>query len=385
MRIALVILHADPARGGAERYTLDVSSGLADRGHDVTLIASSFADGIDRRITRVTLGAAGFTRRRRYLGFLNAVETHLNQTAYDRVHAMLPVRRCDLYHPHAGLAADAVTYGHRQHAARLRQGGSWVANRLNRKRQAFAAVERQLLTGAHPPVVLCLSEYVQRTVQAHYPNLTADRLARLFNAVDIDRFNPERDPATRAGLRQRLGIAADAVVALFVGHDYARKGLHEALQAIGRIEDPRLRLLIVGPPLGAPQRRWVSRLGLADRVIAPGPQRDTYPFYQAADFFVLPTRHDPCSLVVLESLAMGLPVISTRYNGATEIMTPAHGFVLDTPGDIAQLAGAIRTLLDPATRTAMSQAALALRPRISQPHHLDTLEQIYVESGSRVE
>src|SRR5690606_28688046 len=134
-------------------------------------------------------------------------------------------------------------------------------------------------------------------------------------------------------LRQQLGIAADAVVALFVGHDYARKGLPEALQAMARINDPALLLLVVGPPLTALQQRTIARMGLAGRVIAPGPQRDTYPFYRAADLFVLPTRHDPCSLVVLEALAMGLPVISTRYNGATEIMSQSHGFVLDTPDD----------------------------------------------------
>lgn len=369
MRLALVILHADSSRGGAERYTLDLASNLIDRSHDVTLIATSFAEEIDPRITRVTIDTFGLTRRQRYLSFLDAVDDHLAKVSYDLVHAMLPIRHCDLYHPHAGMAADAISHGHHKYAGRIAQSSAWIANRINRKRLAFAAVERRLLESASPPIVLCLSQYVQRTVQQHYPHLPQDRLATLFNAVNIHHYDPQREPSARAELRSRLGISQDAIVALFVGHDYARKGLPTVLQAMARIDDPRLHLLVVGPESAALQS--------TDRVVASGPQRDTRPFYQAADFFVLPTRHDPCSLVVLEALAMGLPVISTRYNGATEIMTASHGFVMDTPDDIAVLVGAMRALLNPTTRTAMSQAALALRPQLSQEHHLDTLEAIY--------
>src|SRR5215203_5373147 len=103
MKIALVILHADPARGGAERYTIDLAAALVKAGHDVSLIASSFAQLPDGA-TRVELPATGLTRTRQYRAFLDALEAHLDQTRYDIVHAMLPVRRCYVYHPHAGLA-----------------------------------------------------------------------------------------------------------------------------------------------------------------------------------------------------------------------------------------------------------------------------------------
>src|SRR5690606_33845349 len=118
-----------------------------------------------------------------------------------------------------------------------------------------------------------------------------------------------------------------------------------------------------------------------------GPQRDPYPYYAAAEFFVLPTRHDPCSLVVLEALAMGLPTISTAMNGACEIMTPsnnaerAQGIVLDDPEDIPALAAAMRRMLDHPTRHAMHEAALALRPQLSQERHMDRLIEIYEQCG----
>jgi UDP-glucose:(heptosyl)LPS alpha-1,3-glucosyltransferase len=138
MKIALVILHADPARGGAERYTVDLAAALARRGHDVTLISSE------------SLGVRGWTRVGRYRDFLDRLDRHLVERKHDIVHAMLPVRNCDIYHPHAGLALEAA-----QRMSPLRQ-------LVNLRRLRFSAVEQELLIAANPPVVLCLSEYVKR-------------------------------------------------------------------------------------------------------------------------------------------------------------------------------------------------------------------------------
>jgi len=118
-------------------------------------------------------------------------------------------------------------------------------------------------------------------------------------------------------------------------------------------------------------------------VVFAGKTDDPVSFYRAADFFLLPTRHDPCSLVVLEALAMGLPVISTVFNGACEIMTSGqHGFVLPDPSDIDAIAEAMRNLLDPQARATMSDACLMLRPRLAYEHHLDELLKIYTAAKS---
>ena len=75
---------------------------------------------------------------------------------------------------------------------------------------------------------------------------------------------------------------------------------------------------------------------------------------------------------------MGLPTISTIFNGACEIMTSGrHGFVLDDPGDVPALTQAMRQMLDPQSRTAMRLACLALRSELSFETHVDRLEQIY--------
>jgi len=219
----------------------------------------------------------------------------------------------------------------------------------------MADVERVLLTGALPPVVLCLSHYVRRAFRSHYA-LDDAHSPILFNGVDLNRFEPAPRPH------------GDTVKALFIGQDDERKGLREAMIA-SETADPRLELLVVGKERLAPMSRRQHFVGEVS---------DPRPFYRQADFFVLPTKHDPCSLVVLEALAMGVPVISTRFNGACEIMTDGvHGFVLDDPTDVNALAEAMRKMLDPALRARMSAACLELRPRLSYENHLRNLLGIY--------
>ena len=123
MKIALVILHADPVRGGAERYTIDLAAGLARRGHDASVVSSE------------SLGVRGLTRVGRYRTFLDLLSAHLANARYDIVHAMLPVRRCEVYHPHAGMAAAATER---------------FSFHFNPRRRAMASVEGQLLAGEWP-------------------------------------------------------------------------------------------------------------------------------------------------------------------------------------------------------------------------------------------
>lgn len=374
--VALVIFHADPARGGAERYTFDLARSLATRGENVSVLSSSFGSAPEGARC-VTLQASSPTRLGAYRRFLDSLDEHLRTRQYDVIHAMLPVRRCDIYHPHAGLAAQALVRGHLKHRSRIEQAAAQLLNRLNRKRRAFATVERELLTGPKPPIVLCLSEYVKRSVREYY-SLNEERLVTLFNGIDITRFDSTLRPEARNDTRQRLGLADDRIIALIIAQDFQRKGLREAIAAISRVADERLTLVVVGKQNPAKYRAMAHSLGISQRVIFAGPTSAPYDFYQAADFFVLPTRHDPCSLVVLEALAMGLPVISTRHNGACEIMTDGQeGFVLPDAGNVDALATAMRAILHPGPRQMMREACLRLRPALSHVTHLEKLMQIY--------
>ncbi len=348
MKILLVIFHADASRGGAERYTIDLTESLRNAGHQVSLAATTFRESA-LSFRQVELIARGFTRSQRYRSFLSSLDKHLETEKYDIVHAMLPVRQCDLYHPHAGIAANLP---------------SNLATLINPRRGAFAQVERKLLNSQKPPVLLSLSSYIDSAAKTTYPK-TDLRIERLFNAVDLKRFDPEKV--------QPIEKFRPGPKALIIAQDFARKGVAAAIEAI---KNTPITLIVVGGDDAGPYQRQAKSLD--DRVIFVGATRDPRPYYKSADFFVLPTKHDPCSLVVLEALAMGLPVITTKRNGASDIMAEGkHGYILERGDDLPALCGAMQKIIVPETLESMRNACLELRPALSYQHHLRQLITIY--------
>jgi UDP-glucose:(heptosyl)LPS alpha-1,3-glucosyltransferase len=379
MNIGLVIFRGDPQRGGAERYTADIAAALARRGHGVEVISTRFGPEIEG-VKFVPVAARSPTRAGRYLQFIDRVDAHLAERKYDLVHAMLPIRRCDFYHPHSGMAKAAL----QTHLARSSGPArvlSRLSNRLNRKRRLYAEVENELIHGADKPVVLCVSDYVKGMIGREYPEI-AGQLVKLFNGTDLKLFDPSAHRSSRETIRAKYGIAAGATVALMIAQHFERKGIAEVIAATGNLAktsgDSAPVVLVVGKDDPARSRQQAERLGIDDRVIFAGQTSAAVDFYPAADFFVLPTRHDSCSLVVLEALAMGLPCISTVFNGACEIMTEGlHGFVQADPADVEVLTAAMGKLLDRETRERMSKACLGLRGALSFEAHMDRLEEIY--------
>lgn len=379
MNLALVISRADPQRGGAERYTADIAAALVQRGHRVDLISSQFGPAI-AGVNFVPMTAKSATRAGRYISFLNRLDAYFAEHPYDLIHSMLPIRRCDLYHPHAGMAKAALET-HLTRTAGAARVLAQLANRLNHKRRLFAQVEETLIHATERPVVLYLSDYVKAMILRHYPDLSS-HLVRLFNGTNLKAFNPAHHAPARKKIREQFGIPPEATVALMIAQHFERKGLVELIAATANIAkitpESAPYVLVVGKDDPARSRQQARQLGIENRVIFAGQTPSAADFYAASDFFVLPTRHDSCSLVVLEALAMGLPVISTVFNGACEIMTEAkHGYILPDPADVDALTHAMSKLLDPQTRAAMHDACLSLRPALSFETHMDRLEEIY--------
>ena len=150
--------------------------------------------------------------------------------------------------------------------------------------------------------------------------------------------------------------------------------------------DPSARpihLLVVGCASTAPFRRLAARLGLAEVVHFVGFVPDIRACYWSSDFFVLPTYYDPCSLVVLEALACGLPVITTACNGAGELMTDGReGTILTAPDALGELAGALDRMADDPTRRAMSAHASRLGRGQSLDVHVARLVKVFEEAAA---
>lgn len=149
------------------------------------------------------------------------------------------------------------------------------------------------------------------------------------NGVDTERFHPPTD-AERAAARAGLALPDRVTVAVFVGHEFERKGLSLAIQ--GLTAAPDAALLVVGgnPEMIREATAVAERHGVADRVAFVGTHADPVPYLHAADVFVLPSAYEANALAVLEALACGLPVVVTRVGFAPDIVVDgANGYLVE--------------------------------------------------------
>ena len=169
-----------------------------------------------------------------------------------------------------------------------------------------------------------------------------------------------------------------------------KKGHTDLLEALSTLAgDPRwdaLRLLIVGTgALGPELEREADALGLAERVIFTGFQRDVLPFLQAADIFVLPSIQEGLSLSALEAMALGKPVVACRVGGTPEVVVDGQTGVLVSPGRPEELAGALEGLLeDPDRARAMGAAGRRrVRDAFDFEQMVSKIEEVYRRVISR--
>ena len=107
---------------------------------------------------------------------------------------------------------------------------------------------------------------------------------------------------------------------------------------------------------------------------------DPAPMYAAADVYVQPTYYDPCSLVLLEAIASGLPVITSRFNGAGELLTPGvEGDIIDDPGNDEALAASLAPLMDATRCEKMGLAARRLALDHTLEHNSREVVAVYEE------
>jgi UDP-glucose:(heptosyl)LPS alpha-1,3-glucosyltransferase len=203
------------------------------------------------------------------------------------------------------------------------------------------------------------------------------------NAIDPERVRVSHPGAVRCAFRNRLGLEPSDLVGLFVGHNFALKGLVPLLRALKARPHESARpihLLVGGGGKTGPYRRLARSLGIDTSVHFLGFHPDIRECYASSDFFVLPTYYDPCSLVVLEALAFGLPVITTLNNGASELMTDGvHGYVLNSPDGTGELVRALDHMTDDRKRAAMSAEAAKLGQEQTFDRHVEGLISVFQE------
>jgi len=351
MKIALVRQRYNPY-GGAERFVERAMAALAAEQVELTLLARSWPAGAATGTWRLLRCDPYYVGRVwRDWGFARAVCAAVKAESFDLVQSHERISCCDVYRAGDGVHCQWLI--NRKRALGL-LGRSALA--LNPYHWYTLAAEKRMFLNPALRAVICNSNMVKDELRRHF-GLAEEKLHVIYSGVDLDAFHPRLRQTWRARKREELGIAADAMVFLFVGSGFRRKGLPQLLRALGSVRDARL--VVVGADKELPRlRREAARSGLAERVHFAGGQQDVKPWYGMADCFVLPTLYDPFPNAALEAMACGLPLITSLQCGAAELVeSGVQGYVCRDPLDVVELARCLNLAAAPGQAERMGGAA----------------------------
>jgi UDP-glucose:(heptosyl)LPS alpha-1,3-glucosyltransferase len=182
----------------------------------------------------------------------------------------------------------------------------------------------------------------------------------IYNGCDPSRFQPRRRYELREGARRGLALSANEIALLLVGNDWKKKGLSCLLESVRLSPVVSLRVLIVGKDDPRPFREALDRQELSGRVQFLPPRPDVEFYYASADLYVGPSLEDAFSLPPLEAMACGLPVITSRNAGVSELIQHGKdGYIVEDPTDARALADLLVMLAgDSELRKRIGEAAV---------------------------
>jgi UDP-glucose:(heptosyl)LPS alpha-1,3-glucosyltransferase len=319
-------------RGGIERVIYECAKFLSERGHEVTVFASRYEPGgVAVRYHHVPTSRA--LRKLEPLAFHHACTRAMIESQFD-VHGAFGID-C----PTGGVFWVGTVHAawlEKAKALRSRWSLAGWKQRLNPVHAMLLSLEkRHYRPGSYRRIVV-MTEDVKSDLYRHY-GVPAEHVDLVPGGYASAEFNLARTRELRQPMREELGFAQEDKVILFVANELQRKGFPTLLRAVDSMEDPRLKILVAGRMAPSPHSR-VKYFGATSNVAR---------CYAAADIFALPTLYEAWGLVIIEAMASGLPVLTSRLAGASVAVREGEtGNLLDDPTDEAEIVRKLSPLIE---------------------------------------
>jgi len=275
------------------------------------------------------------------------------------------------------------------HATHLRAGNgvhiSFLESRLlsegrlkywtclcNPKHRKILRLEKASFESPKLKKIIANSHMVKRQILEHY-RVRPDQIEVIHNGVEWremeEAFTTWQEGKISAC--KELSLDPETFHFLFIGNGYTRKGLGPLLEGLARMKKRNFHLSVIGKDKNTDffQARALI-LGLKNQVRFFGPRPDIRKFYQLADVLVIPSFYDPFANVTVEALAMGLFVVTSKYNGGAEVLTSQSGLIIP---DLLNLTSTLEESID---HKKTVESSIALRLSISHLDFSSTLHKL---------
>jgi len=382
LKIAIVLDWFLPSKGG-ESYLVWLADELSRRGHEVHVFAIEGEKDPAAPYQVHLIPVLRWPSSLRMLSFLINSGRLVGRDAFDIIHGVGLTLAMNVFNPHGGVEQAYLKQEFRSISNRFYYFWRRVRLCLSLKHHLTLWIQRRQYLSPGVKRIIAISQMIKRNIAEQYGDVVK-KVAVVFNSVDLDRFHPRNRDLHRAEKRSALDIPSDAVVLLFVGNNYRLKGLEPLMAAVGllrrKVPTRPIRLLVAGRGRVARYRRKARRLGVADLVLFLGSVKNIEQYYAASDIYVHPTFYDSCSLTVLEALASGLPVVTTRFNGAADaIASEDGGRVVEDPADVNDLAESIAHYFDEGIRTKARTVTRQWMEQVPPGYNMEQTLRVYDE------
>ena len=325
--------------GGAERYTSALAGHLIDSGHEVHIFAHEWKGKQDR------MKSGGIVFHRvpmlkglsvlEVLSFAVNSRQMLKRERFDIIQSFERTLYQDIYRAGDGC--------HREWLIQRRKIDPWyktMTNAINPLHLGLLRIEREIFREGSYRAIIANSERGKFEIMTHY-GVPPEKIRVIYTPVDRTRFSMDHSPERGKRVRDSLGIPDESRMLLFVGSGFKRKGLTGVIESLPMVGE-NTHLIVVGKDRIAPYRSLARKAGKEQYVHFTGPLSSVEDYYSAADLFVFPTIYEPFSNVCLEAIASGLPLVTSRINGASEVVREGkNGYVIENPVDPFEIAGKI--------------------------------------------
>jgi glycosyltransferase involved in cell wall biosynthesis len=200
-------------------------------------------------------------------------------------------------------------------------------------------------------------------------------LLHLPNPVNVPEIVPAR------GDRKGINV-------LFLGRIGRRKGAFEVIQAFAELPDEvrkRSRLTLAGDGENEAARTLAAQLGCPSQTLVLDwvDRKEADRLLAEADVFLLPSRGEGMSMALLEAMAWGLAVVTTASGGSDEFLSSHRNCILVQPGDVQDIASALRKLAEDAPlRRRLGEEARKTAANFSIENYMAKLTGLYQELAS---
>ncbi|MCD4671115.1 MAG: glycosyltransferase family 4 protein [Anaerolineaceae bacterium] len=373
MRILVLTHEYPPVGGGGGRVAQDICTGLAQRGHEITILTAQCDDLPEKevqdslRLVRIKSG-----RRQPFRADMRAMLGYVWASFW---HGRRVIRRWkpDVIHVHfavpAGVAAWAlsvftgVPYVLTAHLGDVPGGVPEKTGKWFRWIMPFT-----------PPIwrraaqVTAVSDFTRRLALKHYP---VD-IQVVPNGVDLQGLNPGKIQVN------------NPPQVVFAGRFMTQKNPLQIIEALAAVQDLTWNCVMLGDgPLRPAVEEAIARHNMQERFTLPGwvTTHEVIDWYRKSDIYFMPSLSEGLPVVGVQSMSMGLALVLSAVGGSVELVNDGENGFLREPDDLDGFAAALRTLLsDPERLLATRQASRKMAERFDLRAIVAAYEKIFIQA-----